>query len=396
MAPAWGNLFVMRWYIPSWNGDIRAEQAPDWEDRTRITIIEPTPNELMTLGRLEHQFREHGWYDGEGPLWTPVKDRRRREAKRQEVFIGASLAQVVPLLVEGYTPGEQTLTAVVYRDGEVETVDGTQGGEALVEVAEKAVAKKAKKATSVKRATPCCPACVPGSVEPASEVLLDFLDARQHADWSRHRYIQVRGGRTGHRYVLAHRNSELAVRMGRICWDADDRTVLHFHDSSVPPEEEVLGAMLVLRHREHWLRNEATVIQPSFHRDGTPDHLHRPASLLDNPFGDYLDGVEDAGITQTIGGVIAGLAHGMGIEGDYDWWLSEMWASFEQLANQLVAEGDGFATEDDGLLNDDEREFMEVARRLGAASPEALGHVALYYRRRADGIVGPELQGVLE
>ena len=43
----------MRWYLPSWNGDIRAEQAPDWEDRTRITIIEPTTDELLTLGRLE-------------------------------------------------------------------------------------------------------------------------------------------------------------------------------------------------------------------------------------------------------------------------------------------------------------------------------------------------------
>lgn len=383
----------MRWYIPSWNGDIRAEQAPDWEDRTRITIIEPTPNELMTLGRLEHQFREQGWYKGDDPLWRAVKDRRRKEAKRQEVIVDAPLSKVAPLLVEGYTPGEQTLTAVVYQDGKVETVDGTEGTKALAEVADKAVKKKAKKAASVKRATPCCPACVPGSVTAASEVLLDFLDERQHADWSRHRYIQVRGGHTGHRYILAHRNSDLAVDLGRICWDADDRTVLHFHNNTVPPEEEVLGAMLVLRHREHWLRNEATVIQPSFHRDGRVDHSHHPTNLLHNPFGDYLDGVEDAGITQTLGATVFGVAHGLGIDGDYDMWFQEMWESFETMLEQILEEVE---TDDDGLLNADERNFMETARRLGSASPEALGHVALYWRRRAKGIDGPELQGVLE
>lgn len=259
----------MRWYMPSWNGDIRAERAP--EDKTRITIIKPTPNELMTLGRLEHQMREKGWYDEDPALWVPVGDGRRKEAKRQEVIVNAPLNEVAPLLVENYKPGKQTLTAIVYRDGEVETVDGTQGSEALAKAADKAVEKKAMKAASVKRATPCCPQCEPGSIEPASEVLLEFLDEREHQTWARDRHIVVRGGRTGHRYLLAHRHSPTAVKVGRICFDLDDRTVLHFHDNSVPPEEEILGAKLVLEHREHWLRNEATAIQGSFDRDGVED-----------------------------------------------------------------------------------------------------------------------------
>ena len=47
----------------------------------------------------------------------------------------------------------------------------------------------------------------------------------------------------------------------KICYDIDDRCVLHFHDWTVPPEEEVLATKLILEHREAWLRNEATVLQ---------------------------------------------------------------------------------------------------------------------------------------
>lgn len=374
----------MRWYLPSWNGDIRAEQAPDWEDRTRITIIEPTTAELLTLGRLEHQFRENGWYDADAALWVPVQDRRRKGAKRQEVIIAAPLNDVAPLMVENYKPGEQTLTAIVYRDGEVETVDGTQGSEALAEVADKAVKKKAKKGASVKRATPCCPQCELGSVEPASEVLLDFLNEREHKTWSDDRHIVVRGNRTGHRYLIAHRNSPTAVRLGRACFDLDDRTVLHFHDNSVPPEEEVLGIKLVLEHREHWLRNEATVIDPSFNRDGTEDRSHEPTQVFDNPFGDYMDGVADAGIVQVVGSTIMGFARGLGIEGDYGWWLKDMEKAFEQILDEPPERE---------FLDSDERTFMEAALQLGDAAPKALAEVTLYWRRRALGEAAPDWMG---
>jgi hypothetical protein len=125
--------------------------------------------------------------------------------------------------------------------------------------------------------------------------LLDFLDPQQHRDWARHRVLEVEGGTTGHRYLLAHRHSAHARRWGRICFDADDAGVLHFHDNSHPPEEEVLGAMLQLRHRESWLRNEASCFAGSFRH------------VLKNPFGDILDGTRDAAFTQYLGAGIAAL-----------------------------------------------------------------------------------------
>lgn len=148
-----------------------------------------------------------------------------------------------------------------------------------------------KAAVTVRRATPCCPQCTPGAVGPASEVLLAFLDERQHRDWAERRAIVVRGGLTGHRYLLAHRSTELAARMGRICFDMEDQLVIHFHDRSVPPEEEVLAAKLILEHREPWLRNEATTFG-AFH--------------FKNPFGDGGDGVWDASLTRRIG-IVAGV-----------------------------------------------------------------------------------------
>lgn len=153
-----------------------------------------------------------------------------------------------------------------------------------------------KAAVTVRRATPCCPQCTPGAVGPASEVLLAFLDERQHKDWAERRAIIVRGGLTGHRYLLAHRSTELAARMGRICFDMEDQLVIHFHDRSVPPEEEVLAAKLILEHREPWLRNEATTF-------GGAQHFK-------NPFGDGGDGVWDATLTRQIGVIADTLSGG--------------------------------------------------------------------------------------
>ena len=120
--------------------------------------------------------------------------------------------------------------------------------------------KKPEKAATVKRPTPSCPQCYVDATEPATEVLLSFLDEEQHHQWSKDRSMIVTGGLTGHRYLIAHRHSEKAARAGKICYDIDDGGVLHFHDHSVPPEEEILATKLILEHREPWLRNEATCL----------------------------------------------------------------------------------------------------------------------------------------
>jgi hypothetical protein len=143
-------------------------------------------------------------------------------------------------------------------------------------------------ATTVRRPTSCCPDCVPAVITPAEEVLLHFLDDEQRSQWRREKRLVAIGGLTGHRYLIAHRNSPTAVRNTKCTFDLDDDAVMHFHDWSVPPEEEVLAAKLILEHREHWLRHEATCLRN--HQD-----------VFKNPFGDGADGTQDAFFTHELG-----------------------------------------------------------------------------------------------
>jgi hypothetical protein len=205
------------------------------------------------------------------------------------------LSKVSKILIKLARPAKQTLTAVSFSDGKMSVIEGADepAVEKISEEVEKAAAAEKPelpeaKAVSVKRPTPCCPDCEVGSVAPAREVLLSFLSADEHETWARERAIVVIGGLTGHRYILAHRQSRIAALNTRMCFDLDDGQVLHFHDNSVPPEEEVLAAKLILEHREPWLRNEATLLEGNNMK-------------FKNPFGNLSDGTESAALVSEIG-----------------------------------------------------------------------------------------------
>lgn len=281
----------MRWFYPSWNGDLRIERVGDKE--TTFTMIDPTPSELVLLGKLAGIFVERKWWGSKGDLlWDPTK-----HSGTLTVSLAASIADVAPLLVKTIKPGRQTLNVLRLKDGVVEACESEPV--ALGELAKKAD-EQGVAAASVKRPTPCCPQCAEGAIEPATEVLLSFLTPEQHADWARDRTLVVEGGYTNHRYQLAHRKSATAKQFGKICYDLDDGAVLHFHDVSVPPEEEVLAAMLILQYREDWLRHEATCLD-----------LTRFTDVFNNPFGGAGDGVEDSLFTQQIGQNLMGAAVAM-------------------------------------------------------------------------------------
>lgn len=277
----------MKWFIPTWNGDLRLEPYATDEDKTTLFIVSPTPHETQVLEALGKVLLEKGYVKE----WNAKLSRLRRSAT---VVIDAPLEKLGPIVAKLMRPGKAVLTAIRFEGGKVITSSGneTELAELAEEVKkeEKAGGEKAEAAATVKRPTPCCPQCELGSVAPARETLLAFLNEEEHESWKEHRRIVVVGGLSGHRYVLAHRNTELARKIGRVCYDLDDQCVVHFHDRSVPPEEEVLAAKLVLEHREPWLRNEATL----FGMVG--------GERYKNPFGDGMDGVESAVLTSAIGG----------------------------------------------------------------------------------------------
>jgi hypothetical protein len=269
-------------FVPSWNGDFRIESDGE---KSKLVLHEPTPREREIVGLFLHEAGKKKWA---GP-----HPKTSYTAGEMSVALDATVDKTSKLLIKLTRPKKQTLTAISFSDGKLSVVEGTDD-KALAQISEKVAEaaktedeKKPAAAASVRKPTPCCPDCEPGAIAPASEVLLTFLDEEQHRSWSRDRAIIVEGGLSGHRYMLAHRHSNFGMKVGRVCYDLDDRIVIHFHDRTVPPEEEILGAKLILENREHWLRNEATALGGE--------------ALFKNPFGDYLDGTESADMSTKIG-----------------------------------------------------------------------------------------------
>ena len=272
---------MKRWFIPSWNGDVRLEPSKDDPKKTVLTVTDPTDEEKNAIAAIGGILVDRGW----------LKEPITTVAVEGEITIDVSIEEVGPVVVAALRPGPAVLTAVRLIGGRVEVCEHREPGKATEKELKELAQKPATAAATVKRPTPSCPDCfTKGAIRPATESLLAFMSPEQHKTWARERYLVVRGGITGHRYIVAHRDSEIASKNTRICWDADDRDTLHFHDQSVPPEEEVLAAMLILKHREAWLRNEATCF-----------YGLRFQKVLKNPFGDHLDGVADAHITRLIG-----------------------------------------------------------------------------------------------
>ena len=276
------------WFFPAWNGDFRLTPGDD-DTTSKLLIMAPTPHEMQLLASFIMVARKK--------KWTKEKLAADDAIDTRTIVLGAPLAKVGPVLVKITKPIDRTLTAVSFKNGQLEVAETG----ALETIITKAERDPEAKAVSVARPTPCCPSCVPGSIEPASDVLLSFLSEQEHTDWAKHRAIMVTGGRSGHRYLIAHRHSRTAVLNKKICYDVDDRCVLHFHDWTVPPEEEVLATKLILEHREAWLRNEATVLQ----QDSKGHWLDLGFMRYKNPFGDASDGRADAALTAMFGEVLA-------------------------------------------------------------------------------------------
>jgi hypothetical protein len=312
----------MKWYMPSWHGDLRLEPA-DSPLQTRLAVERPTAEERRVVDEIGKACVERGWLKEWKEGWHFGVE--ASESKRCEFVIGAPVSDLGTLVSGLFKPGPAVLTAIRFEGGKIITTSGgpLELGQALAgkdpaaepmkePVAAKDEAKagsgdavqgevvtgkddgkkkpKPEVAATVRRPTPCCPQCLRGAVGPATEVLLSFLDREQHTSWRDDRTLVVRGGITGNRYLLAHRDSATAARIGRICFDLDEQCIVHFHDLTVPAEEEVLAGMLILQHREPWLRNEATMF------DAPSDVLR-----FKNPFGDIHDGAFDARFMRTIG-----------------------------------------------------------------------------------------------
>lgn len=274
-----------RWYFPSWNGDFRLLSD---ERGTVLEIVDLTPAELPGLTAFLKVAKKKKWTKQKGIYRSKTEEKTNRSDVELEVDLSTAGIE----LLKHLRPADRTITAVSSTGGQLTVHDASA-------LTPEVMPKDAEKAVSLARPTPSCPQCVDGPSR-ASEVLDAFLSPEERDLWQRERCLIVTGGMSGHRYCVAHRHSEKARRIGRMCFDLDDRGVMHFHANDVPPEEEVLAAKLILEHREPWLRNEATCLY--FENSGR--EIDRFTDVFKNPFGDLNDGAADRRIAMIVGTIL--------------------------------------------------------------------------------------------
>ena len=136
-------------------------------------------------------------------------------------------------------------------------------------------------AVTVTRPSMSCPECSgrPEKARMACDVLWEFLNESQRAEWLRSRGVTATGNRTGHTYRVHPRDSEAARLLGRCAWDIDDRVILHNFNRMVPPEEEMLGLLLMIQFCEEWVRVAGEV---------DPSERAEPGTIFPNT----MDGVD--------------------------------------------------------------------------------------------------------
>src|SRR5208282_5934547 len=106
---------IRAWYSPSWNGDWRLEADPDDDERTRLTVIRPTPFELRQLSGLAKVFLDKGWIRPDRA--ERLKARPKGILGRGQVTLSASLEDVGPVVTSAIHTGPAVLTAVSFKNG---------------------------------------------------------------------------------------------------------------------------------------------------------------------------------------------------------------------------------------------------------------------------------------
>jgi hypothetical protein len=307
------------WRIPSWSGDYEILPHPDAPDtKTRVRVVEPTPSEIADLTKLFAHAKKEGWIGRKAKI--PTSGTHEFDFEAPILAVGTHMALSI-------VPSRSRLTAIRSKDGSVDVVyndaDVNATPEEKAEVAkaeEKGIVEKIKDAassaassvagaakgavdavTTVKAPTRCCPLAVEGPDIRASEVLEAFLSPEQQRMWDLYAYFYAIGHRTGHRYRVCHRHSDMAISQGKVLWDMTDEHIVHVYDHSVPPAEEALALKLYIENREEVIRNDATLalMDTPAERNGVEFRMRR-FKLEDPTHAGISAGTADAGFFQML------------------------------------------------------------------------------------------------
>lgn len=105
-----------RWFIPSWNGDVRLTADPTDPKKTILTVADPTEEEKISVASIGGILFEKKW------LKEPIT------SFEKPIVIDAPLEKVGPIVVTALRPGPAVLTAVKLSGGKVEVVEHREPG----------------------------------------------------------------------------------------------------------------------------------------------------------------------------------------------------------------------------------------------------------------------------
>ena len=286
-----------RWYLPSFHGDIQLEKTGAME--TQLRVFELTDTEEKALAILRRRatkmpFSGKPWADEKEFL--PASSAMYRTKSGLVITLRAPIEDVEKVLSKALNVQKRKLLSVVkFSDGSMEKIVrrdedppkmGIGGGpapyrendaakdekddeeviegELLPDYAKDKANKdrkerEAKAAATVKKPAVGCP--MPDFPEAdirASRVLEAFLNDAQIADYRKYGAFMSVGRDTGHRYIVANRETPQALKkcQGRQLFDVEENRPLCVHDWSVPPPEEMLAIHLCLSipGYEHYVR----------------------------------------------------------------------------------------------------------------------------------------------
>jgi len=251
----------MKLFIPSLSGDYRLEPDGTW---AKLHVSNPTSGERTILRAflLDCANRKYA-----GAAWVDKVD---PDVECQT--IKAPYEQVAKRLMRAAAPPKKRrLVAIVSTAGYVSV---SEDYPATITAETEAIAAMPKPEASSWR-----PRDPPHNVR-AAEVMRAFVTPEQFDDWTRREAFVARGGTTGARYLVVHREGPLAERYGSSSivldscvidypgsWGRGLRALrpgadVAVHCLAVPPEEEALTLALMIEHRERELHQIAANPSP--------------------------------------------------------------------------------------------------------------------------------------
>jgi hypothetical protein len=240
-----------KWYLPTFHGDILLERREP--KVTLVRVFELTPDEEKALTALRKRATKPGL--GKKPWasdkdFEPVASAQYRTKAGLTITLNAKIEEVQAIIAKALKPNRSLLSAVRFENGKLEEIFTPDGAPYRLP-APKPEQKAEEPVAAVTTAKPTIGCPMPDFAEAdvrASRVLEAFLDPEQIRDYRSHNAFISIGADTGHRYMVANRESKQMLKAcsGRQLFDLEEKRALCVHDWDVPPAEEMLALHLCL------------------------------------------------------------------------------------------------------------------------------------------------------